>query len=143
MIASWPGHVPAGAIDHSVLHVVDIMATFLHLAGVAYPREYNDHAIQPLEGESFLPILEGRDWQRERPLFWEHEGNRAVRDGRWKLYDMVEDRTELNDLSDSNKSQAEKMKAMYDEWVERCDVIPWERILEWRKQGRRSKLTSG
>ena len=94
------------------------MATFLHLAGGAYPREYNDHAIQPLEGESFLPILEGEKWQRERPLFWEHEGNRAVRDGRWKLvsqypgdrelYDMVEDRTELNDLSESNRPQVNK-----------------------------------
>jgi arylsulfatase A-like enzyme len=146
MIASWPGHVPAGVINHSVLHVADFMATFLELADAAYPTEHNDHSIQPTEGESFVPILEGQKWERERPLFWEHEGNRAVRDGRWKLvskypgdwelYDMVEDRTELNDLAERNKPRVEKMVAMYNEWADRCEVIPRERILARRRRAK-------
>ena len=74
------------------VHVMDIMPTFLRLAGAPYPTEYDDHAIQPLEGESFQPVLEGAMWQRERPLFWEHEGNRAVRDGRWKLVSKYPER---------------------------------------------------
>ena len=140
MISSWSGRSHVGSINHRVLHVVDIMATFLDAAGVRYPVEYHDHLIQPLEGESFLPALRGQSWQRECPVFWEHEGNCAVRDGRWKLvskypgawelYDMVEDRTELNDLSEKNKPQVEKMAAMYSEWAERSDVLPWDEILE-------------
>ena len=142
MIVSWPGHVPAGTVNHSIVHEIDVMATFLDLAGGAYPREHNGHTIQPLEGESFTPALQGREWQRARPLFWEHEGNRAVREGhwklvskyprRWELYDMIEDRTELNDLSQVNRPQAKRMEAMYDEWAARCGVWPWEQILARR-----------
>ena len=64
--------------------------------------------IQPFDGENLLPLLEGADWQRERPIFWEHEGNAAVRLGNWKLvrkyggawelYDMERDRTAANTL---------------------------------------------
>jgi arylsulfatase len=120
------------------------MATFLDVAGLPYPKEFNGHAIQPLEGESFAPALHGENWTRERPIVWEHEGNCAVRDGRWKLvkkypgtwelYDMVADRTELNDLSAQNKPQVDRMTATYDEWAERCGVIPWPEILARRGQ---------
>ena len=51
----------------------------------------------------------GRQIERTDALYWEHEGNRAVRDGKWKLvsrhpdrwelYDMEADRSELNDLA--------------------------------------------
>jgi arylsulfatase len=115
------------------------MATLIDLAGVAYPGEYGGHAIQPPEGESFAPALRGARWERERPILWEHEGNCAVRDGRWKLvkkypgdwelYDMVEDRTELNDLAEVNAPQVAKMVAMWVEWAERCGVLPWEQLL--------------
>lgn len=140
MIARWPkmmGDVK-GTINHEVVHIIDFMATFLDMAGISYPSEYKGHTIQPLEGESFLPALRGENWQRERPLFWEHEGNAAVRDGRWKLvrnypgawelYDMVVDRTELNDLSTKHKPQVEKMVKAYREWVARVGVLPWEDV---------------
>ena len=138
LIIHWPKVVTAGGINHELIHVIDIMATCLDAAGIEYPKEYNGRRVQPLEGESLLPALRGEKWQRERPILWEHEGNRAVRDGRWKLvskypggwelYDMVEDRTELNDLAEKNKPQVEKMEAMYDEWAERCDVCKWEEL---------------
>jgi arylsulfatase len=143
LIAYWPqGISVAGGINHAQIHVADFMATCLDVAGIAYPEEYNEQAIQSLEGESFFPALRGEDWARERPIVWEHEGNCAVRDGRWKLvkkypgdwelYDMVEDRTELNDLSAANKPQVAKMVATYDAWAERCGVIPWQEILARR-----------
>jgi len=142
MIAYWPATIRKPDIVHVPIHVIDFMATFLDIAGVAYPSEYNGHAIQPLEGESFGPALRGEAWERERPILWEHEGNLAVRDGRWKLvlkfpgdwelYDMVEDRTELNDLSAVNKPRVEGMVRMYEEWAARCGVVPWEEMLARR-----------
>jgi arylsulfatase A-like enzyme len=144
MIAYWPEVIAESRINHDLTHVIDLTATFLDVAGVAYPHEYNGRAIQPLEGESILPVLRGEPWRRERPLLWEHEGNRAVRDGRWKLvsqypgrwelYDMVKDRTELNDLAAKNEPQTKKMEAMYEEWAERCGVLPWEDVLARRKR---------
>jgi arylsulfatase A-like enzyme len=136
MIAYWPNMAVAGGVSHAPAHIIDFMVTFLDAAGVTYPEEYNGRAIQPLEGESLLPALRGEAWQRQRPILWEHEGNRAVRDGRWKLvrkypgdwelYDMGEDRTELNDLAEKNLPQVARMAAVYDEWARRCGVLPWE-----------------
>jgi arylsulfatase len=144
MIAYWPEAIRQPSINHAPTHIIDLMATFLDVAQVDYPAEYDGRDIQPLEGESLLPALRGEPWQRERPIVWEHEGNRAVRDGRWKLvnkypgdwelYDMVTDRTELNDLASANEPQAEKMIRIYAEWAERCGVIPWEQLLEIRSR---------
>jgi arylsulfatase len=143
LIAYWPETVAAGGIQHAPIHIVDMMATFVDLAGAAYPSEQGKREIQPMEGESFAPALRGQRWERERPILWEHEGNCAVRDGRWKLvkkypgdwelYDMVEDRTELNDLAQANPPQVKKMVAMWQEWAERCGVLPWEQVTELRK----------
>ena len=139
MIVCWPRQVGPGIINHEIIHIIDIVPTFLDAAGIACPNEYKGRPNQPPEGESFLPVLQGRPWQRERPVFWEHEGNRAVRDGRWKLvnrhprawelYDMVEDRTELIDLSSENRPQVKRMKAMYHEWAGRIAVLPWKEVL--------------
>jgi len=89
----------------------------------------------PLEGESFLPLLEGRHWSKQRPLFWEHEGNRAVRVGMWKLvgehgkpwelYNMSQDRTELNDLAGRERKRVDELAKLYGAWAERCGVLPW------------------
>ncbi len=138
MIAYWPNVTPKGHINHEIVQVIDFMATFLDIAGVDYPEDYNGHVIQPLEGQSFAPALRGESWQREGLVFWEHEGNRAVRDGRWKLvrkypgpwelYDMVTDRTELNDLAAKHKPQVAKMAAQYDAWAARAGVLPWEEV---------------
>lgn len=134
-VVQWPAVIRGGRIEHMPCHVIDIMATCLEVSGVPYPKEYNGQAITPLEGESLAPVLRGESWLRKRPLFWEHEGNLAVRDGRWKLvrkypgdwelYDMVEDRTELHDLHHANAAQAERMIRMYHEWAERCHVRDW------------------
>ncbi|MFP4383145.1 MAG: arylsulfatase [Spirochaetia bacterium] len=140
-ICRWPGKTDAGSIYHQPCHVSDILATCIEAAGAGYPKEHDDHDIQPLEGESFAPLLSGDgEWHRERPIFWEHEGNRAVRDGSWKLvsktvdgengpwelYDMNEDRTELSDLAAKDPGRVKNMAAMYNQWAERCGVLPWK-----------------
>lgn len=139
-IARWPEGVEGHRIVHNPVHVVDIMATILEAAGVPYPSEHNGRAIQFLEGESFLPGIRGEVWERQAPIYWEHEGNCALRLGDWKLvkkypgpwelYNLEQDRTELNNRIEGEKSRAHEMIAEWERWAERCGVIPWERLID-------------
>jgi len=122
-------------LSHRISHVIDIMATCLDVAGVRYPAMYDGNEITPLEGESFRTALSGKARPRERPLFWEHHGNRGMRDSEWKLvqktgsdwelYNMSRDRTELDDLSASNRAMRAGMIKRYEAWAARCGVLPW------------------
>jgi arylsulfatase A-like enzyme len=142
-IVHWPkGIAEKGGLRHSPYQLPDIMATVLDVTGTEYPAEYNGNKILPLEGESMAPSFASEAPVRG-PLFWEHEGNAAVRVGRWKLvrkypgawelYDMELDRTELNDLAAKHPTRVSEMKAQYDAWAARCGVIPREKILELMK----------
>ena len=87
-IAHWPSGIAAerrGKLEKQPAHLIDIMATAVDLAGAKYPAEFQGNAILPMEGVSLPPAFEGQPLDRTQPIFWEHEGNKAVRDGRWKL----------------------------------------------------------
>ncbi len=137
-IMSWPAKQGEAGIVHASVHLIDVAATCLDAASGVYPTEMNGHETTPLEGESLLPVMANHSWRRERPIFWEHEGSRAVRMGQWKLvaevggdwelYDMDEDRTELNNLADGDRDRVREMARMYDEWADRCGVLPWSVI---------------
>ena len=134
----WPALMAAGGIaTHQIGHITDIMATCLEAAGVPYPSSYEGHAILPLEGRSLLPILQGKA-RAARPLFWEHEGNRAVRLGQWKLvsrypnawelYDMEADRTELNNVAGQHPGTVKELAGLYEDWAKRCGVVPPDQL---------------
>jgi len=135
LVVSWPAAAAPGSVCHQPVHVVDILATCLDAAAAAYPAEHAGRAVTPAEGESFLPAVRGEPWQRHKPLFWEHEGNRAVREGpwklvsrhpgRWELYNMDLGRTELNDLAEKDPARVRRMAQAYDRWAETHDVVPW------------------
>jgi arylsulfatase len=136
MIVSWPAKIQRpGSIHTAPVHVVDLLPTFADLSGSAYPSAYRGQAVQPTEGESFAAAFTQGEWSRKRPIFWEHEGNCAVRDGKWKLvkrypgdwelYDMDADRTELHDLAQQNPAIVDRMKSGYAAWADRCKVRPW------------------
>src|SRR3712207_3049401 len=85
LIVHWPrGIKEPGALRHNPGQLPDIMATILDVTGAEYPREYDGHAIPPCAGESLAPSFASPEAGRG-PLFWEHEGNAAVRAGKWKL----------------------------------------------------------
>jgi arylsulfatase len=115
------------------------MATCADVAGAEYPAEYRGHRITPLEGKSLVPAFDGKPVEREA-IYWEHEGNRAIRRGKWKLvaknrldwelYDMDADRTELNDLAQRYPNVVEQLAAMYNSWAKRCHVEVWG---SWKK----------
>jgi arylsulfatase A-like enzyme len=135
-IVRWPAAIKdAGRIDRNqVGHVIDLMPTLLDVAGVEHPKQYHGHDILPMEGTTLRPAFEGKSLDRG-PLCWEHEGNRAVRVGawkllaghgeRWQLYDLANDRTELNDLASSNPEKVAELTAIYEKWANRCGVEPW------------------
>jgi arylsulfatase len=144
LIMHWPAGIrEAGALRHHPGQLTDIMATILDVTQAEYPQIYEGNAIQPYEGESLVPSFSTDDTSRG-PLFWEHEGNAAVRVGQWKLvrkypgswelYDMDADRTEMNDLAAQHPDKVRELSELYAAWTERCGVIPREKILEYMAQ---------
>ena len=134
-IVNWPERIKEPGIVHEPTHISDIAATCIEAAGAQYPTELNGNAITQIEGVSFLDAINTGAWKRNLPIYWEHEGSRAVRidnwklvaeiGGEWELYDMDEDRTELSNLVEANAPKADEMIALYDVWAERCGVHPW------------------
>jgi len=128
MIVRWPEVVSAGTISHDVGHVVDVLPTLLDLTGASYPRQRNRVDVLPMEGDSLLPTLEGRPRIGHRSLCWYLYGNRAVRQGKWKLvwgsnvetwelFDMESDRTETNDLASVYPQRVKQMEADWLKWA--------------------------
>jgi arylsulfatase A-like enzyme len=138
LIAYWPGRTKPGSITHQPGHLVDVMSTCLDVAGAKYPRERSGRRITPLEGTSLRGAFTGGKLNRRNPIFWEHEGNRAIRDGRWKLvsrfpdqwelFDLEADRTEMTDLSAKHPDRAQRMSAEYEKWARRAHVQPWDLV---------------
>ena len=134
-VVSWPSRINKSSIVHEPTHIMDIAATIYDAAGVFYPKEINDHSIIPLEGCSFIEAIDNGSWSRDKPILWEHEGNRAMRDGEWKIvseigkgweiYNMSYDRTELNDLVEGERERIKLMTNFYSDWMKRCDIEPW------------------
>lgn len=138
-IAHWPAGIslPRGSLVHAPGHVVDIAATLVELAGGGLdtgPRRFTP------EGQSLLPLLRGERRQRGA-LFWEHEGNRAVREGRWKLvrdwpgpwelYDLEKDRTELHDLARQEPERVRRLAALYEAWAKSHQVGTWPLVVPY------------
>lgn len=146
LIVHWPaGITEKGGVRHAPGYLPDIMATVLDLTGSEYPRELAGKAVEPLEGTSLAPTF-AQDGLERGAMFWEHEGNAAVRIGPWKLvraypgpwelYDMATDRTELHDVAGEHPERVADMKRQYDAWAARCGVIPRAQIVAlMRSQG--------
>jgi len=149
LIVHWPaGFSARGEIRDDICHLIDIMATCVDIAGATYPTRYKGHSITPLEGISLLPAFQGKKLP-ERPLYWEHEANCAIRIGRWKLvckgnmrtgergawelYDMKKDRAELHDLSKKYPERVKEMAEKWEAWAKRAKVKPWP----WGRRKRR------
>lgn len=138
-IACWPAGIhKRGGVSREVGHVTDIMATLVEIAGARHPDSYEGRSILPLEGKSLLPIFEGKTRPPRGPLFWEHEGNRAVHSGPWKLvargdrdwelYNVEADRSELKNIAAENPDKVRELSALYEAWAKRCNVVPPDQL---------------
>jgi len=137
-VVHWPAGISKkrnGKLEHQASHLIDVMPTAVAASDASYPSEFNGHDIKPMEGVSLLPAFAGELLERKRPIFWEHEGNRAVRDGKWKLvmklrgpwelYDMEANRTESRNLIHEEPEVANELIAKWESWAKRADVDPW------------------
>jgi arylsulfatase len=135
LIATWTGLIKKpGSLVNTPGHVIDILPTCLEAAGGApYPGDK-----QPLEGRSILPALAGAPLRPHDHLFWEHQGNQAIREGRfklvrahggpWELYDVESDRTESKNLASERKTTVSRLAREYENWMRRANVLPWDEV---------------
>jgi arylsulfatase A-like enzyme len=130
---------PKGSINHGVMHVADLMPTLLEVAGTKYPSD-SQPALPPLIGKSWTPMLAGQtDSVRtdQDYLAWEIFGNRAVRQGEWKLrwqikpygksewelFNVTKDPAERKDLAAQNPDKVKAMLKVWDSYVKANNVI--------------------
>ena len=132
-IAHWPAGIAAkSAVRTQTGHLIDIMATCVAVGHAQYPTEFKGHTILPMEGRSLVPAFEDKPVERDF-IAWEHEGNKAIRSGDWKLtaiadkpwelYNIKEDRTELHNLASEHPDKVKDMAAKWNTWAVRCHVL--------------------
>jgi arylsulfatase len=150
-VMHWPaGFERRNAIEPAPAHLIDLMPTIVEAAGIPYPERLGTRQIFPMAGVSLVPALRGARLP-ERTLYFEHEGTRAIREGRykltalrgdsWKLYDMDRDRTELDDLSAKEPARVEALAKKWDAWAAENQVTPMPasyRVNYLRRGGRRA-----
>ena len=141
-IVHWPAGIDSdkrNKIYSDPAHLIDLMPTFLNGAGATYPKRFNEQEIQPMEGVSLMPLFNGSSIQRDEPLCFEHHGNLALRNGKWKivsmfrkdkprkwqLFDMELDRTETNDLSEQHPEKLDELVKLWQNWADRVGVQDW------------------
>jgi arylsulfatase A-like enzyme len=135
LIVHWPAGIKArGEWRNQPGHLIDIMATLVDVSSAAYPKTRASIATAPPEGVSLRPAFSNQPVKRAVPLYFEHDGSRAVRDGKWKLvsvrgghwelYDIDADRTELRDLASKDPNRVRDLAALWDAWAQRTHVLP-------------------
>lgn len=147
LIAHWPaGIAERGGLRHQPGHVIDIMPTLLEVAGATYPAKSpadSEQALLPLEGQSLVPAFANQQIDRG-PIYWEHQGNKAIRIGNWKavnprngtweLYDLNQDRTELKNLATEHPEKLRELIQAWRQWAQRCGVVSWQEIQRIRRE---------
>lgn len=136
LIAHWPAGIKArGEWRRSPGHLVDIVPTLLELASLTPPASFYNEPRPTLPGRSLVATFANDQPVSHEPLFFKHEGNRALRRGDWKivaagkdapweLYDLSKDRSEMHNLAEKHP---DTLKELADLWT--------ARDAEYAKQG--------
>ncbi len=140
LVVHWPMGIEAkDELRSEPSHLVDLMATCLDVASVGYPETLGNNSLTPLEGLSLRPVFQGQQLDRKM-LFFEHEGNRALRIGEWKLvakgrhgqdevkwelFNISNDRSEMHDLSAVEPERFQRMQKMWREKATAAKALPW------------------
>jgi arylsulfatase len=131
---------PKGSINAGLMHVADLMPTLLEVAGATYPKALEGRELPPLIGKSWVPVLAGQTESSRTDqdyLAWEIFGNRAVRQGEWKLrwqhkplgkgawelFNLKADPAERHDLAAERPDKVKAMVALWDSYVRTNNVV--------------------
>jgi arylsulfatase A-like enzyme len=149
LIAHWPAGIKAkNELRKQPAHLIDIMATCVDVAGATPLKELNGKPVLPLEGRSLVPAFADKPIERDA-LYWEHEGNAAVRvgdlklvragrNGTWELYDLAKDRTEQHDLASEQADKTKELAAKWESWAIRAQVKPYPNEGGGKKAGKKA-----
>jgi arylsulfatase len=153
LIAHWPAAIQSGGNPRDWIdtptHLIDLMATCVDLAGATYPQQFKGRQIIEMQGKSMRPLLTGQGEFPERTLYWEHEGNAAIREGNqklvrqglrgeWELFDLVVDRTEQHDLADQKRDRVRQLRSEWQEWAKAVGAMPKPPAKKRRKPSNQS-----
>lgn len=141
-IVWYPKEVKANAIKRGTGHLIDIAPTLYDYAQASYPSVLDDRTIHALPGESLRSLLGSDEKQvkREKALFWERAGNKAVRYGKWKLvsiykegnkpalYNIDDDRGENHNVAQQHPEVVAQLEQLYQQWAKENGVVPYDRI---------------
>jgi arylsulfatase A-like enzyme len=139
LIVHWPKGIKAkNEFRNQPSHLIDIMATCIDVAGTQYPETFHNNSITPMEGISLTTAFKNKELEN-RPIFWEHEGNKAVRYGNfklvamykegseydWELYNLESDRSETVNLIAAVPEKAKELEIMWKTWAKKAGVLTW------------------
>lgn len=158
LIVHWPaGIADAGALRQDPAHVMDLMPTLVDIGAATYPQTRNEKPVLPMEGLSLRPVFSLPAGQTtalpERPLYWEHEGNKSIRLGGWKavakgrgpwaLYNLKTDRAEQQDQAAAQPEKLSELSALWQAWAKRSGVWEWDDLQKHRhaRQPKKGKNT--
>ncbi|MFC7336022.1 arylsulfatase [Haloferula chungangensis] len=135
LIVYWPDGIDTkGELRKQTGHLIDLMPTLVDVCGATYPKDFKGHAVQPMEGVSLVPALSNKSLDRNE-IYWEHQGNAALRSGnlklvrklktgKWELYDIETDGTETHNLASEQPEKVEVLTKKWQAWAERANVLP-------------------
>jgi len=157
-IMHWPqGIQPQADWYRDSAQVIDVVPTLLEVCGVAYPETVQGNALHPLRGISLVPSFSGKPLARSKPMFSEHENNAFMIDGDWKLvgkgvaagkgpllgkwelYNLASDRTELHDLAKTEPERLNNMADAWHAWSKDSLVYPKPDSGKKKRKGNKSK----
>ncbi|MFK7765667.1 MAG: arylsulfatase [Mariniblastus sp.] len=134
-IAWWPDEIEAGSTNRDVAHLIDLLPTCVELGGGNYPTTYKGNHILPVEGLSMVKLLNSEKRRGHKQLCWQWIGNRAIRQGDWKLvwdklnkekkwelYNITNDRCEIDNLASTNQDRVESMSKDWFEWAKKVEL---------------------
>lgn len=137
-IAWYPKKFPAGKINHTISHIVDVMPTLAELAGTTYPKEFEGHQIKPAEGKSLVSVITEMKTLENQTYYFEHLGKCGIISGDWKivrfrnepweLYNLKQDRSETNNLSTEYPEKLNELAEKYEAWASQNNILPREEV---------------
>jgi arylsulfatase len=131
LIVSWPKGIAArGELRHTPGHLIDLVPTVLEVTGAKRIETWEGQPVPAPPGKSLVGAFAKDVTIARDSLWWQHEGNRALRVGDWKivaagkdaaweLYDLSTDRSETKNLA---ADQPEKLRELVDRWTKETEA---------------------